>query len=188
MHDDRRNDRGKLKYKSGSYRVQSDHNNDALVSRVGYVNPQEVYAAENEKILPIQSNKVLGDLIRRGVKKLPTGTKFIDEYDENGKWLAPDGKRYSYDAKIIPTDIIRITNFQEEKLNGWSAQVYRVRNERRGLISARVQGHPVDMGRKIILEDGQYKLIKRPAFDGLIPEDDMLSWHIQKGVIEEDEN
>ena len=188
MQDERRNVNGKLQYKSGANRVQGDLNNDALVSKVGYVNPQDVYAAQNEKIMPFKSNKILGDLIRRGIKKLPPGVKFIDEYGEDGTWLAPDGKRYSYDAKVIPTDIVRITNFEEEKLLGYTAMVYRIRNMKRGIISAHVQGHSSDVGRKIVLEDGQYKVVKRPAFNGLIPEGDMLSWNIQKGVIEEDED
>ena len=188
MQDERQNVNGKLQYKSGANRVQGDLNNDALVSKVGYVNPQDVYAAQNEKIMPFKSNKILGDLIKRGTKKLPPGTKFIDEYGEDGTWLAPDGKRYSYDAKVIPTDIVRITNFQEEKLLGYTAMVYRVRNMKRGIISARMQGHPSMIGVKIVLEEGDYVVVKRPSFNGLLPENDILSWHLQKGVIEEDED
>ena len=189
MQEDRRNDKGKLKYKSGSYRVQGDMNNDALVSRVGYVNPQDVHAAQNEKLMPMQSNKVYGNLIKRGVVTLPEGTKFIDEYEEDGLWLAPDGKKYSYDAKVIPTDIVQILKYDPSpKIIGCTAQVFRVRNMKRGIISARVQGHPSMMGVKVVLEEGDYVVVKRPSFNGLLPENDILSWHLQKGVIEEDED
>jgi len=177
----------KIQYAAGGSRKHKSFRNTDKVSRVGHVNPSDVYAASNQAFLPIQSNKVLGELIASGKKTLPEGTKFISEFDEKGRWMGPDGKWYTQDSYVVPGDIIEIVNYPEEPwLEGYRAMVKRVRSETRGTVSGIIQDGP-NANIKYVFEKEHYKVVRRTALKP-IPDNDYLTYDVnRKDIVKEDE-
>ena len=176
-----------IQYSAGGSRVQYSKKNDDMVSKVGKVTEAEVHATASSFIPPVKSPLIMKRQIEQGVRKVPEGMKFVDEFDEQGRWQDNWGRWWTRDSEVIPGDIIQIAdNYKDDWFAGERAIVKNVRGVATGRISAVITSGQQTENTKIILERGEYTVIKRSIFEPISRNDYISRDLTRTDIIRED--
>ena len=175
----------KIQYSSGGSRKQKSIKNDDMVTKVGVVTDAEIHAASSPFIAITNNPNVQKKLIEEGIYKLPPGTKFIDEYDENGRWQDNHGRWWSWDSEVMPGDVIEILDHEDFTVVGYRAMVKNVRSETAGRVSALMRDG-VNENAKYVFERGQYKVVDRKIFKPISDDDYITKDMLRKDIVSED--
>jgi hypothetical protein len=160
-----------IEYSYGGSRLTTNKS-IAEVSPVGKLNPVEVYATENAKIMVNKDDNVIRAAIADGRLKLPPGTKYTGNKAEDGSVLQGSyARKYtlSANAPVQPGDVIQITD-ESDQHYGLRAIVHRVRSTGNWQVSCHIMSGPHQMT-KWVYEGTQYAFVKR---SGALEADDYI--------------
>jgi len=150
-----------IQYASGSSRLTTNRQ-IGEVSKIGKLNPVEVYATENKKVMVSLDDILIRERLRDGTFKLPEGTKYVGNKNDDGSVLQGSyARKYtlSADAPVQPGDVIEIIDPADQHF-GQRAIVYRIRSTSSWTISC----HFIDgkhNSTKWVFNGDQYALVKR---------------------------
>jgi len=176
-----------IQYSAGGSRVQHSKKNDDMVSKVGKITDAEVHATASPYIPIVKSPIIMKRQIEDGTRKVPEGMKFVDEFDEQGRWQDNWGRWWTKDSEVIPGDIIQIVDdYKDDWFASERAIVKNVRGVATGRISAVLTTGPQTENSKIVLERGEYTVIKRSIFEPISRNDYISRSLTRTDIIRED--
>lgn len=174
----------KIQYSSGGSRKQRSIRNENMVSKVGVVTDAERHAAASPFIPVSNHPNYMRYMLENGLKQLPPGTKFCDEFDENGMWTDAWGRKWSWDSAVMPGDTIEITNHEDDVIVGHRAIVKNVRQREAGVVSATMLAG--NEGCKYVLNADQYVVVYRRVFEPIAQDDYLAKDLTRKDIVRED--
>ena len=177
----------KLQYVTGGSRVKTGISGDRQLTRVGHITDAEKHAAASPYILISDSPLAIKKQYDEGIRKATPGYKYRYEleFDNQGRYIDIYGMKWSADCEVMPGDIIKIIDHENDITIGCLAMVKRVRSETNGTVAAIMQTGMAENS-KFVFTRGEYEVIKRSVFFP-ISEDDYLSRDLKRNdIVKED--
>lgn len=175
----------KIQYSAGGSRKWKSIKNQDKVSSVGVITDAEKHSASSPYIPVMNHPGYLEKMLADGTKKLPAGTKFTSEFDEEGRFVDSMGRKWSRDSYVMPGDVIDILDHEDATVIGCRAMVRNVRNQTMHTVSAVIKTGPQE-GAKYVFEKHQYKVSRRMIFEPIGENDYLAKDMNRKDIVRQD--